>query len=288
MRKFIFAGLLAFVAVIAAAQNPQTSTAPLYAVNSKYTNGGAPGYMPCGNAALNCPSTSALNLLIGPGTANCSGTIETYAGGTLTLTASTTNYIYLNTSASCIPAVKTTSFTTSDIPIATVVTGVSSISSIVDDRTIFFVPGGASGVTSLNTLLNAIVLVCDSTCSITTSGQDLDFHVIGNSHIAYNVNTGAVANPAAVLLNATVTGTIHGCTFVTTTSDNSTNLTFNLKLAGTSIFSGGAQTITAGTSSGTTSTLTLATSTISVTAGQQWALSISSGTSNWTGALSCN
>src|ERR1700722_8851074 len=151
MRKFILAGLFAFVALIQAdAQNPQTSTAPLYAVNSKYTNGVAPGYMPCGSAALNCPSTSALNLLIGPGTANCSGTIETYAGGTLTLTASTTNYIYLNTSASCVPAVKTTTFTTSDIPIATVVTGVSSISSIVDDRTIFFVPGGARGATSLN------------------------------------------------------------------------------------------------------------------------------------------
>jgi hypothetical protein len=87
--------LLFFITVIASAQNPQTQTAPIYATNAKYANGVAPGYAPTAGTGL--------NLALGPGTANCSGTIETYSGGTLALTSSTTNYVYLNTSASCAP-----------------------------------------------------------------------------------------------------------------------------------------------------------------------------------------
>src|ERR1700749_3977029 len=101
-------GLLLILTGAAFAQNPQTQTAPIYPVNAKYTNGVAPGYAPTAG--------SGLNLALGPGTVNCSGTIDTYSGGTLTMTASMTNYVYLNTAASCVPAVKTTAFTTSDIP----------------------------------------------------------------------------------------------------------------------------------------------------------------------------
>jgi hypothetical protein len=132
--------LLFFITVIASAQNPQTQTAPIYAVNAKYTNGVAPGYAPTAGTGL--------NLALGPGTANCSGTIETYSGGTLALTSSTTNYVYLNTSASCAPAVKTSAFGATDIPVATVVAGGSSITSIVDDRTFFNTPGGSTSPSS--------------------------------------------------------------------------------------------------------------------------------------------
>ncbi len=119
------------------AQQPQTQTAPTISVNARYVNGVAPGYAPTAGAGL------ILNL--SSGTANCYGTIVTYAGGTLTMTASTTNFIYLNTGSSCVPAVKTTAFTASDIPIATVVAGSSAITSIADDRTMFQQAAGTGG-----------------------------------------------------------------------------------------------------------------------------------------------
>lgn len=137
MKKFISIFMLA--GMIAHAQSPQTQTAPIIPENAKYVNGVAPGYYPTAG--------SGLTLNVGPGTANCAGTIITYAGGTLTLTASTTNYIYLNTASSCAPATKTTAFTSSDIPLAKVITGSASITSITDDRTPFFESGsGGSGL----------------------------------------------------------------------------------------------------------------------------------------------
>jgi hypothetical protein len=146
----------------------------------------------------------------------------------------------------------------------------------------------ASGaVSSINSIVGAVLLVGDNTITVAPSGQNIQLHVLGNSRVSYDILTGAPANPAAVLRNAVVSGTISSCQFVTTTSDNSVNLTFNLNLNGSSIFSGGGQTIAAGTSTGTTISLAL-TGSIGVVAGQQWVLSISAGTVNWTGNLSCH
>ena len=118
-------------------QNPQAQGWPSYQVNAAYTNGVAPGYAPTAG--------SGLNLTLGPGTVNCLGAIETYAGGSFALTASATNYIYLNVASSCAPAVKTTSFNSTDIPLATVIAGSSLITSIVDDRTPFTAPSTSNG-----------------------------------------------------------------------------------------------------------------------------------------------
>ena len=79
------------------AQQPQTQTAPIFAANAKYVQGSGPGYWPTPGTGL------ALNLTAG--TAFCGGAIQTYAGGSLTMTASVANYVYLNTAASCAPAV---------------------------------------------------------------------------------------------------------------------------------------------------------------------------------------
>ena len=49
------------------AQQYQSTLAPIFATNAKYVNGVAPGYAPTSGTAL------VLNL--GPGTANCAGTI---------------------------------------------------------------------------------------------------------------------------------------------------------------------------------------------------------------------
>jgi len=143
---------LSAAAGFAVAQNPQSTLAPIVSVNAAYNNGVSPGYRPTAG--------SGLVLNIGPGTANCSGTIATYTGGTLSMTASVVNYVYLNTSASCIPAVKTSPFGSSDIPVATVTAGSSAITAtcnangtsspsgsypcVIDDRTIFFLPGNSS------------------------------------------------------------------------------------------------------------------------------------------------
>jgi len=85
-----------------------------------------------------------------------------YAGGTFALTASVNNYIYLNTAASCTPAVKTSTFTASDIPIATVVAGASTITTIDDNRTPFLIPSAttlASAVTGSDSSSTANVYV---------------------------------------------------------------------------------------------------------------------------------
>jgi hypothetical protein len=77
---------------------------------------------------------SGLTLNIGAGVSYCSYAMQSYAGGTLTMTASTTNYVYLDLTNSCTPSVNTTGFTATTIPIATVVTA-AAITSVTDDRT---------------------------------------------------------------------------------------------------------------------------------------------------------
>jgi hypothetical protein len=145
MKKLFF--LLVFLAAVPIyfAQQPQTSTYPIYAVNSQFTNGVAPGYWPTKGAGL------VLNL--SAGTAYCANAIVTYAGGTLTLTNNTTNYVYLNAASSCAPAFNTSGFTATTIPVATVVTASGAITTITDDRTHFFSPtaAGVGTVTSIAT-----------------------------------------------------------------------------------------------------------------------------------------
>jgi len=78
-----------------------------------------------------------LTLNLAPGTAFCGATPVTYSGGTLTMAASATNYVFLNPAAACAPEVNTTGFAVGHIPIATVVTSDSAISTISDLRTWF-------------------------------------------------------------------------------------------------------------------------------------------------------
>lgn len=124
------------------AQQPQThdvlNPEPTFGANSKWVQGIGPGYWPTAGTGLTLKLTA--------GTSFCSGAIVTYAGGTLTMT-NTTNYIYLNTAASCIPAVKTSTFTTSDIPVAVVVASAGAITAITDDRTWFFTASGCGTLT---------------------------------------------------------------------------------------------------------------------------------------------
>jgi hypothetical protein len=159
--RLILSGLVLLLApgtwhpVPAFPQQPQAQQGqPLYAFNAKYVNGVAPGYWPTPG--------SGLTLNLSPGTANCGGVIL-YAGGTLTMMPSSTNYVFLNTSSSCIPGVNTTGFG-ANIPIATVVTGASSITSVSDLRTMF----GSSNTTGLN---GAAIPTSKAVLASNSSGQ---------------------------------------------------------------------------------------------------------------------
>lgn len=120
------------------AQQPfAQSGQPIYPVNAKYVQGVGPGYWPTAG--------SGLSLNISSGSIVCGGTVPTtYPGGSLTMTASTTNYVQLNSSASCSPYSNTTGFINGNSPIAVVVAGASAITSVTDWRP-FGVWGGGGG-----------------------------------------------------------------------------------------------------------------------------------------------
>ena len=114
---------------VVSAQQLSTQTAPIFAVNAQYVQGVAPGYWPTAGAGL------VLN--IASGTATCNNAPANYAGGTLTLAANATNYVYLDPNSGCAPAYNTTGFPAGAQPIATVTTNASSIAQISDQRTWF-------------------------------------------------------------------------------------------------------------------------------------------------------
>jgi hypothetical protein len=124
---------------------PQTSDL-LYLVNARACNGVAPGYWPTAGAGL--------TLDISAGTAFNSGVVIDYAGGTLTMVNATTNYVYLDSTASFAPAVNQTGFSGDDIPIAEVVTSGGAITTITDIRTMFVAPGGGGGGVSTSRAIN--------------------------------------------------------------------------------------------------------------------------------------
>ncbi|MBZ5544393.1 MAG: hypothetical protein LAO07_12040 [Acidobacteriia bacterium] len=113
-------------------QQPQAQGGqPVFSANAKYVQGVGPGYWPTAATGL------ALNLAAG--TAYCGNppALVTYAGGTLTLAPSATNYVYLDPVSNCAPAAGTSGFSPGHIPLAKVVTGASTITSVTDARTWF-------------------------------------------------------------------------------------------------------------------------------------------------------
>lgn len=132
-------GLFALLVILSAAkdllcqQAQAQSGQPIYAVNAKYVQGVAPGYWPTGAAGL------TLNVASGTSFCGTPPVAVNYAGGTLTLTASATNYVYLDPAAACAPASNTTGFSAGAIPLAKVVTTTGAISTVTDLRS-WFVP----------------------------------------------------------------------------------------------------------------------------------------------------
>lgn len=131
--RWLFGSLaVAIGAAVLLAQQPQSTTAPDYAVSARYVQGVGTGYRPTAGAGL--------TLNIARGTVFCQGAVATYAGGTLAMANNTTNYVYLNTASSCVPATKTAVFVRKDIPVAVVVTASGVITTITDNRVPFVSP----------------------------------------------------------------------------------------------------------------------------------------------------
>jgi hypothetical protein len=150
------------------AQQPQAQGGqPIYPINAKYVQGFGPGYWPTAGLQL------TLNLA--PGTAICSNTVQTYPGGTLTLTANTTNYVYLDAANNCAPAFNTTGFSSMNIPIAQVTTSATAITSITDVRTMFITTASGSvtsvGMTGDGVIFNTTVQGSPITASGTLAPQ---------------------------------------------------------------------------------------------------------------------
>ena len=120
-------------------------------MNVTSTQGMSPGYKAS-------PGTG-LMLNVSAGTSFCGATIQNYLGGSLTMVASTTNYVYLDPSSNCAPTVNTSGFVPGVIPIATVVTGPSAINTVSDARTVFMAPGSSgagSGSCSSNQFVTGV------------------------------------------------------------------------------------------------------------------------------------
>lgn len=202
--KLSYLLLLLLTLVPAIAQNPQTQTAPIYSVNAKYVNGVAPGYAPTIDAG------GGPFLDLGPGTSFCGTSLHIYPSGIYQLTVNTTNYIYLDTTASCIPTVSTSTFTSTQIPIAIVtVSAIGNITGIVDARTEFnsnTVSGSfcSLGGCTLTGLLTVPSLVINSSGTI-TGIQGTDSNLMSSGTISGSTGT-------AVCLDSNNGLTTSGCT----------------------------------------------------------------------------
>ncbi len=105
-------------------------------------------------------------------------------------------------------------------------------------------------------------------------------------YLNWVVNSGTAATDASPRFLASHTATISTCYVLTTASDGATALTFNIFDNGSTIFSGGAQTISAGTAAGTLTTLG-SLGTTSITNNDKFSLNITSGTSSWVFSVQC-
>lgn len=160
-------------------QQYQSQSAPLYATNAKYANGVSPGYAPCGTvngvSNLNCPSITGLNIQIGQGTNFCNNTLGEAGNQTKTLTASVTNYVYLDFNNSCAVTVGTSNFSTNQFPIAVVTTNSNGITNIDDVRNFFVnLNTSSSGNTFVQPFVPPVagqyVLVYPSAATLTQGG----------------------------------------------------------------------------------------------------------------------
>ncbi len=167
------------------AQQPFTQTAPIYAVNSQYVQGVGPGYWPTAGSGL------VLNLA--SGTSFCNNAAAQYPGGSLTMTANATNYVYLDPVA-CIPAFNITGYPPSAAPLASVLTNATAITAVNDQRTWFVAKNSAASMVNAGSF------------SAGSVGAQID-----NACTSLAGKSGVVAIPAALGAGQSLAGLPNGC-----------------------------------------------------------------------------
>ena len=147
-------------------------------------------------ADLLVTATTGLGVAYAAGNPNMAGTVASISGGTLTLTASATNFVFVNSAGAV--TFNTTGFPTTSVyfPMAVVVTGASTLTSITDKRSLMngLVPNFADvffGGTGKPTL-NDKVLVYVATRAFT-----MPINLTGSKGYAETAAT--VANPVHTL-----------------------------------------------------------------------------------------
>jgi hypothetical protein len=192
-RILFFLSFLSCLSSLAFGQQPAAQQGqPLMDLNAKYVQGMGPGFWPTAG--------SGLTLNIAGGTAFCSATPSVYGGGTVTLAASATNYVYVDPSANCAPNSNTTGFAPGQIPIAMAVTGASSISSVTDLRTWF-----VSQSSSVNLQTNGAANPVQSSLNL-QSGNDISLSdQPGTGNVVFNF-TGVLPSALSGAPNQFLTG----------------------------------------------------------------------------------
>jgi len=128
--------------------NPLGSISPSQASKEVTANGLFNAVSPAALFGMNPATTAALTWGYFGGAFNVVGTNTILANGTVALTASTTNYVEASDAGAVTK--NTTGFSVGAIPLYTVVTGVSTVTSYIDWRN----PGGAfSGVSVPHTIV---------------------------------------------------------------------------------------------------------------------------------------
>jgi len=161
--------------------------------------GFTPGYQPTAGAGL------TLNLAAGTAYCGDPPVPVFYAGGTLALTASHTNYVYLDPAATCVPAFNITGFAVGQIPLAKVVTGTSAITSVTDVRT-WFAPlpcvTSSTGVVTCTATSGTYTVGTDGTAALylRTVGVNRWYvsqggHFSANSDGVYDIGTSGAVRP---------------------------------------------------------------------------------------------
>jgi len=158
----------------------------VFRTNAQWVQGIGPGYRPTAGTGL------VLNLSAGTSYCGNPPVPVFYAGGTLALTASQTNYVYLDPAATCVPAFNITGFAVGQIPLAKVVTGTSTITTVTDVRSWFV---ALPCVMSATGAIQCSALGTDQNITLTPSGT-------GYTLLNGNVGIGAIPGAATRVLSS--------------------------------------------------------------------------------------
>jgi hypothetical protein len=239
MKKLFALMTFLFAFVASYGQAPSTTTNPLFSTNVKWVQGFAPSY------SFNQASTGLTFELLGGVNFAC-GSLVNYPGGQVTLTANATNFVYLDTTQSCIPVVNTTGFVlATQLPLFVVQTNSTGTVAISDVRTMFSsavssggsLPAGCSspsiGAIDCSSFFQAGTIVGNTVTIGPQAAVPVSwvFNLTTPATALQSINTVAVAS-AFTSLNAAVSS----CTFgvaCTVQIDSATSLNNNLTIPAT-------------------------------------------------------